>query len=48
MFVGIVAAFAPVPGVAASVFLLLACLIVVPVVITGFLARLRLDAAPSP
>jgi len=39
MSVGTVAAFAPVPGVAAGVFLLLASIIIVPVVITGFLIR---------
>jgi hypothetical protein len=35
--VGVVAAFSPVPGVAVGVGLVLACLIVVPVVITRLL-----------
>jgi hypothetical protein len=41
ILVGIVAAFAPVPGIAASLVVLLVGVIVVPVIITGLLCPPR-------
>jgi hypothetical protein len=44
--VGIVAALAPVPSIAAGLLLALGCVIVVPVIITGLLATFA-GAAPE-